>query len=383
MSWEQGEPTQRRSRRATVVVAGIVLAVLLLGFLTRQATPSDTLEVETEPPDRPEPVQPPEPAPTVSEQTVEVGFPPGSGLTLWAMDRRGELARVDLDSGAVARTRVVDRPLEAVKLMAAGEGIAMVFSFSGETPIGQARYLADLEGPTVDLGRAQGLLPSVTPGRLWLLDGSPVFDAERSTRLREVSYDGTTTVETTLPPGIHPYAAVEGGLLVNPTGSVVVYDPVSQEGRSIGDGVVLAADTQRVLRRVCDEGLRCRVAMGPLELPDAASVTVPAEAEASLVSGFTPPTLSPTGRWVSFVDSMGQDLAVLDVTTGELRPAPDALTLDDAVFWPFSSSYAWAPSGEWLFSLDRRGGVSAWNLLEDTVVPLEFDLSDVAGIAVS
>jgi hypothetical protein len=284
---------------------------------------------------------------------------------------------------------VLDGGEEAVQLMPTGGGVVVVsVTPSGNTLNGEARYVSTLDAPPVGLGPAEQALPSVTSGRVWLVERSPVFFPAASVRVREVSYDGTTTAEAGLPAGVFPHAAVTDGLLVTVTGAAVVYDPVGQEGRTIAHGTVLAADAQRVLRRTCNEALRCRVALGPLEAPDAANVTVPPEAETALATGFSQASLSPTGRWVALIIPdleafTNNRLAVLDVTTGGLRPAPEPMSVGDQGFGPFTSSYAWGPSGEWLFSVDSENGVTAWNLLDDRVVPIDLDLPAVAAVAVS
>jgi sugar lactone lactonase YvrE len=76
---------------------------------------------------------------------------------------------------------------------------------------------------------------------------------EDGSRAREVAADGTTTAEVELSPGIYPVAAMEGGLLVDAAGTLVLHDAGSGRGTRVGAGRLVTADAGHLARWVCDD----------------------------------------------------------------------------------------------------------------------------------
>lgn len=387
MSWDQGQAPRRR---APVIVAGIVLAVLAIGFLTRQTTPStDTLEVETDPASPPAQRERPDPPPSPSPQSsrAETTFPAGTGLTLWAIRNDGDLTTVNLDTRETATASVLERRVDAVGLEPLEDGVVVVTSsFGSGAPDANALYVAAPGAAPVALGSATRVLPSASSDRVWMVDEIDFLPGQ-SPVLREVTADGTITQEVTLPPGVHAHAAFEDGLLLNATGTLIIYDPQARQGRRVGDGSVAAADGQRFLRRVCDEDLACRLVMGTAAEPDAVEVPIRPEVEQALVGGSGPALLSPDGRWIAYVtfspDSNDLRVALLDVATGDVRQAPpDIINPGDLVVSGFGVGFTWDPSGQWLFFPDRGGGVAAWDVQGDQVAYIDLGLPGIAAVAV-
>lgn len=377
MSWEGGERPRRRWT-TPAVVAGCLVAVLVAGTLVRQEGPGPALTVETAPPEpEPAPTPSPENPPTVRAQPLDPGevefrqltpVPDAQGA-LWVATHAGVLARVDLATGQLVEARTVGQGSEQWGLVpVAGVGVVHV-----QGP--RARLYTAPDAPPVELGEAEQAVASATPGRVWLIGRQPSVPAEL-VPIREVTADGTVTIEAALPRNVWVQQGVEGGLLVHAAGTMIVYDPVAGEGSRVGDGELLAASARHVARRACDEALRCWIGVGPFDDPDA--VRLLASPELLGYGG----TLAPDGSRLAV---MGQEagttdyrpvIVVLDVPSGRLvrLPPPDEIGGEQA-------TPAWDASGRWLF-VPGNGTVTAWDPATGATVPLELGLGGIAAIAV-
>ena len=341
------------------------------------------------------------------------------GTTLYALTRDGKLLTADLGLGRVAEVALPDlragaRPgagPDAFQLVAvddeAGGGVIVVpisFAYTDETnrSSSDALYVAAPDVEPVPLGPAQRAFPSAVPGRVWLVEPSVVDAPFGPARVREVGLDGGTSAFVDLPPGVQPIAGVQGGLLVEASGTLLVLDPqrdrrAETQGRTVGDGtgLVLAAGPQGLVRRVCDERLRCGITAGTLDEPDArmAPVNVDVALSPWLLAGYGTGTLSPDGRRVAVTtddplddadDSTGgSELgypAVLDLSEAGLLRPPESFRIEEDGFG-LSTPLAWSPSGEWLFTSTYDGAL-AWRVFYSEVVPVELPVRGVRAIAV-
>jgi hypothetical protein len=395
VSWDQGEVPRRPRRWRTVLVAGAcVLAVVLLALVARQAaTPADPISVDEATPERtvppPEPAPPPEPPPpgevpvSVAEDVErrQLGplMPVATGLTLTVVTVDGRLARVDLDTGDLVRARLLDRE-EAPVLVPTGDGgVVVVATPWSNGDRGRARYVLAPDQPAVDLGPAMDGFASATPGRVWLADGDGFSGP---VGLREVGTDGVVTAELTLPVGVRVHGAVEGGLVVDAAGELVLYDPVTGAGRRLADGRVLALDGNRLARWACDPALTCWLAVGTVDDPDAARIDLGQAEELAAAARpfFSAAALSPDGRWLAFLRA-GEalpDFAALDLESGEVS-IPPAGSATGGQSFGFAEPFAW--SGSWLFTIGDQG-VQAWDVESGLVVPIDLDLFQVSALTV-
>jgi hypothetical protein len=317
MSWDRGEGQGRHRRRPLLVAGVILLAVVLLGLVARQVPTGDSLAVDdpTPIPSRPspnitvrtedeqEPESPsPSPSPLGVPQTRQIDPPlPGvSGLFLWVASPNGELARVELGTGASIVADVLEERADQISLVPDGAGgvalTAFSFSRAGESrPDLHALHVAGPGAPPVDLGAAAQAFPSATAGRVWLLDASVLIAPDVApSHVREVAADGTVITTLTLRPGMRVVAVVQGGLLVTAAGDYFVHDPSRGRGPRLDQGQVLAADTRVVVRHVCDETLACWLSVGAIDDPEPRRLEIDQALEGSLGMGlfYAPPVLS-------------------------------------------------------------------------------------------
>lgn len=202
-------------------------------------------------------------------------------------------------------------------------------------------------GPTFDVLVRDSLffIPSSAPDRVWVGIVDEAQDDGRLTAVREVAIDGSVTVPDTAPPdGAWPVAAVDGNLVFQRSGELVVWDPAT--GRDVdrlpGE---LPVAWQGSLLAWCDGHCRS-VAVKDLRSGAAITVQPPAGATGfeALYGAF-----SPDGRTLAVAVRLGdgeeaeRQLALIDVDTGRLTLVDGASIQTPYVF------IDWAPSGDTVF----------------------------------
>lgn len=389
MSWERGEgPERSRRQRAPVIAGACLLAVVAVGLAVRQssAPPPDALPVEEAtsesfvevPPEEVELVGPL--TPPIDSERRQHGplLPVATGLTLSLVTAEGEMAQVDLDSGEEVRARLFGAG-QPVRLLPIGAGAVVIVEEGGSH--GAAHSVWSPDAGANGLGPALDAYPSATPGRVWLSDQYRFFpESPRGTTLREVASDGVIHAELTLPPGVYVRGAVPGGLLVEAGGELVVFDPATATGRSLGSGRFVAASGEWIARWVCEPTLACRLVVGTVDDPEVESLT-PMQAEglnAVVVSPFGNASLSPDGTRLAYAAAGDDRPSVLDLASGETR-RPEGFTPTDQDLAFGRAPFAW--SGSWVFA-PLQDGVQAWDVETGLVIPIDLDLWTIAAFAV-
>ena len=307
------------------------------------------------------------PATTASEDPDSVGPLLGgdTGLTFLVGTEDGTVTVIDADTGAITRGRVADGAITDV--VPRGEDV--VTSVYG--PGGGRAQVLDAELEVSGLGAADRLLADAEPDRVWLVRGNEFLGR---VTMRQVTLDGSAVLEVTLPPRTRPLDAVEEGLILDAAGRLVLYDPVNDEGRSLGDGAAVAANDGHVARLTCTDDLDCALAVGTVEDPDATHLPAP-----SGVPPYGPPAVfSPDGRYLVLTlyepldgpSGFRQVVTVVDTESGEQTRISESAFLGG-----LRSVYpSWARSGAWLFHIDGNALV-AWSPQADelTEIPLPGD----------
>ncbi len=293
------------------------------------------------------------------------------GVALTAGVIAGALAAADREGG-VTTAPVSPGPVDVDvddRLFLAGDGEAWIVDPSTET----ARHLRDVELPPGDapfrvVRRADSLvawayrtlvarpasdptfdvlvrdslyfIPSSAPDRVWVGIVDEAQDDGRLTAVREVAIDGSVTVPNTVPPdGAWPVAAVDGNLVFQRSGELLVWDPVT--GRDVdrlpGD---LPVAWHGSLIAWCNG--HCR-SVAVKDLRSGATVTVQPPAGAT---GFEAlhGAFSPDGRTLAVAVRLGdgeeaeRQLATIDVDSGRLTLIDRASVATPYVFIDWTSS---------------------------------------------
>jgi hypothetical protein len=201
--------------------------------------------------------------------------------------------------------------------------------------------------PTFDVLVRDSLyfIPSSAPDRVWVAIVDESQDDGRLTAVREVSIDGRVTVPDTRPPdGAWPVAAVDGNLVFQRSGELLVWDPST--GRDVDrlPGQLPVAWQGPVLAW-CDGACRS-LSVKDVSSGEALVVEPPVGA-----TGFEAlhGAFSPDGRTLAVAVRLGdgedaaRQLALIDVGTGRTTVVDEATVPTPYVF------IDWAPSGDAVF----------------------------------
>jgi hypothetical protein len=320
----------------------------------------------------------------------------------WAAGREGDVATVPATPGA-------DVPADLLFL--AGDGEAWVVDPTRETvrhvpmpqlPPGDAPYRvvrrndvlvawayrtlvlhpsSDLVSSDVLVRDSLFFIPSSSPDRVWVGIVDEAQDDGRLTAVREVSIDGQVTVPDVRPPdGAWPVAAVDGNLVFQREGELVVWDP------STGRDVVrlpgqLPVAWQGSLLAWCDAACR---SLHVADLASGRRLTIEPPAGATgfeaLRGSFSPDgtTLAVALRLGDGEDA-GRQLALIDVTTGQSTLVEEASVPTPYVF------IDWAPSGGTVFitggQLGGRRQVIEYRMGDTSARVLNVAVGDFYGVA--
>lgn len=391
MSWERGEAPERNRRGRLPIVAGAcLLAIVAVGLLVGQSStpPPDDLPVEeaTPQPSQGRQVELVEPLTQGDVQRRQLGplLPVATGLTLSVVTWGGRMGQVDLDTGEQVQAQLFDGEGGPLQLVPTGDGDVVVLRsrWVDGVPHGTAHFVTEPGAETFPLGAALSGFRSAIPGRVWLSNTDPYYGGPAgATVLREVGAGVGVPAEVTLPAGVWVRGAVTGGLLVEAGSELLVWDPDTGTGRSLGGGRLLALNGDRIARWVCDTALTCRLEVGTVDDPDAMRLH-PSEAEGlagAVASRFTGASLSPDGTALAYLEPGITGPTVLDLASRETR-RPEGSALSGSLSGFGGSTLAW--SGSWLFSGTDDGGVQAWDVDTGLVVPIDLGLPEIAAFVV-
>jgi hypothetical protein len=320
----------------------------------------------------------------------------------WAAGREGGVATVPATSGA-------DVPADLLFL--AGDGEAWVVDPARETvqhlampqlPPGDAPYRvvrrddvlvawayrtlvlhpgADLISSDVLVRDSLVFIPSSSPDRVWVGIVDEAQDHGRLTAVREVSIGGQVTVPDVRPPdGAWPVGAVNGSLVFQREGELVVWDPSTGRDVERLPGQLPVA-WQGSLLAWCDAACRSlRVA----DLASGGRLTIEPPSGATgfeaLRGSFSPDgtTLAVAVRLGDGEDA-GRQLALIDVTTGRTTLVEDAIVPTPYVF------IDWTPSGGTVFitggQLGGRRQVIEYRIGDASARVVNVSVGDFFGVA--
>jgi hypothetical protein len=321
----------------------------------------------------------------------------------WAVGREADEGTVPVNLGANAAEDL---------LFLAGDGEAWVIDPAHETvrhlampelPPGDAPYRVVRRGdalvawayrtlvlrPSADGSSSDVLvpdslffIPSSSPDRVWVGIVDEGQDDGRLTAVREVSIDGQVTVPDTRPPdGAWPVAAVDGDLVFQREGELLVWDPATGQEVDRLPGQLPVA-WQGSYLAWCDATCRslhvADVASGgrlTIELPGGAT------GFEALRGAFSPDdrTLAVAVRLGDGEDA-GRQLALIDVTSGQIMLVPEAVVPTPYVF------IDWAPSGDTVFITGGQHGghrqVVEYRIGDAAARVLDIEVGDFYGMAV-
>lgn len=199
-----------------------------------------------------------------------------------------------------------------------------------------------LEGRAKTLGRANQVLPSVAPGRLWLATLSWRPGGVSIRGIREVTAAGRTIfVARHRAPGMSLVGALADGLLFEGDERLLVWDPhTGRVTRSISGSFVVATHDSTVAR--------CTGGCSRLHLTEPGGERVVDLPAPQAYEG----EFSPDGSLLA-MRVRGGRIAIVDVEEGTASLAP-------AVRASRHGALAWAPDGGWLYFAAPGGAIAAY-----------------------
>jgi hypothetical protein len=283
--------------------------------------------------------------------------PPTSHLVV-GLSKHDSAAVVSIPGGRIAERGLGEGTLDRSPLLVVGGRLIYVDGIEHEP---QAVSLAlSLAGETRTIGPADVVMPSATPGRLWLGVRRNPNPQPSLSSLREVTLDGRTTLavrhET---PGDRLVGAVDDGLVFARAHRLVVWDPrTGRQVRAFSGRHLVATHGARLA--MCRG--RC---FGLLLAGRRRSMVVRAPAGRRFLhgrlAGFTPVAhflrmrgaFSPDGSLLAVpVEPRGRPrIALLDTRRGTARFVPRARLQG------YAAPLAWSPSGDRLYYASANGRV--------------------------
>jgi len=276
-------------------------------------------------------------------------------LTAVIADFGSRLQLIDLATGARRNVPVFAdgtrlRP-EALQIV----GDSIIFDAAGRV----VRLVEGNEGAPQQLARNHRSIPTADTASVWVYDQLTANIGGVASR---VGFDGTVEDRIELPALAQPLAGTSEGLVVGTPGTV---STIGNDGdrRLIARGQALASDGTNLARLDCLGDLSCSVAIGTLDEPDRARVTLqPGDLPVGM---FEVPEarFSPDGRWLALpvyreLDNLRierSSVVVIDTELGtEVERVPGS-TLTAP-----TTPFAWSPDSAWL-AVSSGTGLLLWN----------------------
>lgn len=251
-----------------------------------------------------------------------------------------------------------------------------LLAFYGHTPTDPAVFALDPERPQepILVDEAWFFIPSADDERLWLaiLDPNSPDTVRALAAVREVTLDGTITVDDVIPPnGMWPTGAVTSGLLFQGETTLELWDPATQTmvdsfpgpfpvatwgNRIVSCGncdelhlIDLDADTRRIVS--VPEGVAAVDGYGGAFSPDGRYVAVPASDTAGPIT-----------------DDTAVSVVLVDFETATARIVPGSRQTQ----WDYPQ-VAWSSDSEWIFS-SNGGQLLAYRPSDDTAYRVAVEL---------
>lgn len=340
----------RRGLRRGMLLAGFLVAGVVIWQLARRDQPSES--------SAPPSTLAPSTSQTTARETTSTAAPASSSTTSLVdrvavaegltgqlvMVTRDDLIEVDLSSGAVAAKPLGEH--EAIdRLVALGDVLVGLSREDG------AVLFVPADGSTRTLLEAVYVNYLGDDGRSLLVASA---ESEDMGRFRLIRPNGELVA-------VHPDAAAllfggstpmhDGKVVIGVGQGVGLIDPVTGEGRLLGEGGLVAANDRVLVRVVCQVDLACEWIVGGYD--------------GEQTRAFAAPSVLPPGFGLSRISADGSTLVglafgsgapvlqAIDLNTGEARPVDDAPDLEAL----FEQGIILTPDGDWLVTLNQTGGV--------------------------
>lgn len=258
-----------------------------------------------------------------------ITFSPGQGVEL-----------LDIDASTRRRVPVLGAP--------------SLSSTDGVIVSGGGAFVVDGSSSPRLLGAADDVVPSVEPGRVWLLSRAgagqtypvpvPAAVVAAPTTATEVDLTGRAPRRPfDVPPGWTVVAATTRGLVLQRAGGSGTLALWAPEADALPHLLADCATGRVVARGSAIAWSEC--GGGRMHVADLAT------GSDRVVFGARPESFSPDGRTLAAV-AVSRRLWLVDVATGRVTGVPAGVHRYPAALAP---AVVWAPSGRWLFFLDGDG----------------------------
>ncbi|MGD9754932.1 MAG: zinc ribbon domain-containing protein [Acidimicrobiia bacterium] len=165
-----------------------------------------------------------------------------------------------------------------------------------------------------------------------------------------------------------PSAIHDGHVVITAGQGVGLVDPTTGTGRLVGEGALVAANRDLLIRVVCQPDLHCSWIIGDYDGHQHRAIDAPTD----IVTGFGLATISTDGTTlVGLAFGPGQPvLHAMDLTTGAIRPVDNPPDLDTI----FQSRFALTHDGNWLIARNTSGDIELLSLTDPTGHTLDLNL---------
>ncbi|MGD9755141.1 MAG: hypothetical protein AB7W59_29465 [Acidimicrobiia bacterium] len=357
-------PTRRGLRRG-LILAGFALAGIIGWQLTQRDAGSDTSA----------------PTSTVTRPTTTTTTSARPDATTTPPTHPTPPARVELPAG------LTDHLIAATNDTLIGIDLATgaVTTTPLHDPL-SADWLVALDNTIIGLGAGGAVAISPTDGSSrTIIDGSYVEylgDDGQSLLARVNDPDDQQILTLIRDDGqvitVHPDAAAhllagpsavhDGQLVIDAGQGVGLIDPTTGTGRLVGEGGLVAANRDLLIRVVCQPDLHCNWIIGDYGGNQQHIIAAPS----AILAPFSLGTVSADGTVLLHL-GVGPDVPVLqaiDLTTGSVRPvdnSPDLGTI-------FQRQFAVTHDGHWLIARTTTGDVELISLTDATRQTLQLNL---------
>ncbi|HEX3811277.1 MAG TPA: hypothetical protein VHX59_00415 [Mycobacteriales bacterium] len=379
--------SDRPPRRWTGVVAALVLAAGVVGYLASHNSGSGHPSAHPSPPlaptrsERPQPPGLSGPSPT----TAEIGHRILGVTARWELFGRGDgfVVRIQPARGLVTRTGVPILDSGGPVSFYAGPAQVIVRPLDTVTgyvvPDGQPAQ--DAPG---DLANGGPLLAGPDPGHVWV----PVGDGDRAT-MTLVGMDGRPTrTFVPLPEDLNGFTRSDqlGYLLFTGTGGVYDVRPTGPRGESeqksavrrVTAGALLAAGPTRWLTRECDERGRCTTVVTDRRTGHRRSLGHLAALPGAMEGG----VIAPDGSYAAVLrpDSQSGEVTVQLVSLASGAEHAVDVPLDQQSIQ--AGTIVWSPDSRWLFVAGAHGELSVVDARTAAVRDLGVQIPPVVQLAI-
>ncbi len=286
-----------------------------------------------------------------------------TGIEVVALSNRGELVRIDVETGSTVTTDVdgAQFPQFAPSTVLAGDGWILAPSYEGGG--GSTVLFDDGSRSLIDAGSAWPLLATGTGDEFWRAEGPTARGFPD--RLVEIAIDGDPTgVEIELDGFLPRMVDPLGGVVVDAPGGSYVLAPGSATRLTVGR--VVALGRERMLVHECDEQLDCGHFVVERATGERRALSVDQEA-ADLSTFDVPAWWALEDPWNGSEDAVlilswnptgngTQSFGVLDLLDGDFRPLGESIDTP-TVRWSDDQRLFWLERGR-LHWLDRTTGES-------------------------